>query len=62
MVSRRRAPRRYYELLYGMRTQAQLAPSGHAQRIVIETEYTDRVDLPRFKHEFILRPRAEEPL
>ncbi len=83
---------RYYELLDGMRTQAQLAPSltddviqrrlagqaeallprgaprfritrgGRLNRIVIETEYTDQVDLPLFKHEFTLRPRAEEPL
>jgi hypothetical protein len=46
---------RYYELLDGMRTQARPAPSLHA-------EYTDQVDLPLFKHEFVLRPRAEEPL
>jgi len=32
------------------------------RRIVIETEYTDRVDLPLFKHTFVLRPRAEEAL
>lgn len=35
---------------------------GRPNRIVIETEYTDPVDLPFFKYEFILRPRAEEPL
>jgi hypothetical protein len=32
------------------------------RRIVIETEYTDQVDLPLFKHTFVLRPRAEEAL
>ena len=35
---------------------------GHPNRIVIETEYRERVDLPLFKHTFVLRPRAEEPL
>jgi hypothetical protein len=35
---------------------------GPPNRIVIETEYTDQVDLPLFKHEFVLRPRAEEAL
>ena len=32
------------------------------KRIIIETEYTDQVDLPLFKHTFVLRPRAEEAL
>jgi hypothetical protein len=32
------------------------------RRIVIESEYTDQVDLPLFKHTFVLRPRAEEAL
>lgn len=32
------------------------------RRIVIESEYTDHVDLPLFKHTFVLRPRAEEAL
>jgi len=35
---------------------------GHPNRIIIETEYTDAVDLPLFKHTFVLRPKAEEPL
>lgn len=35
---------------------------GHRNRIVIETGYTDQVNLPLFKHEFVLRPRAEEAL
>lgn len=31
-------------------------------RITIQTEYTDRVELPFFAHTFLLRPRAEAPL
>ena len=31
-------------------------------RILIHTEYSERVDLPFFKHTFVLRPRAEAPL
>ena len=36
--------------------------SNEHKRIIIETEYTDQVDLPLFKHTFVLRPRAEEAL
>ena len=32
------------------------------RRITIETEYNDRVELPFFKHTFVLHPRAEAPL
>ena len=32
------------------------------KRITIQTEYSDRVELPFFRHTFILRPRAEAPL
>ena len=32
------------------------------QRAGEACEYTDQVDLPLFKHTFVLRPRAEEPL
>jgi hypothetical protein len=39
-----------------------ISRGGHPQRIVIETEYTELVDLPLFKHTFVMRPRAEEPL
>ena len=35
---------------------------GHPRRIVIETQYSDKVDLPLFKHTFVMRPRAEAPL
>lgn len=42
--------------------QFKITRTGQPRRIIIESEYTDRVDLPLFKHEFVLRPRAEEPL
>ena len=32
------------------------------KRITIQTEYSDRVELPFFKHTFTLHPRAEAPL
>jgi hypothetical protein len=35
---------------------------GHPNRIVIETEYDDRVNLPFFKYTFVMRPRTEERL
>jgi hypothetical protein len=49
-------------LLPGGSPRFTITRGGHPNRIVIETEYTDRVDLPLFKHSFVLRPRAEEPL
>jgi hypothetical protein len=35
---------------------------GHPNRIVIETEYDDHVNLPFFKYTFVMRPRTEERL
>jgi hypothetical protein len=32
------------------------------RRITIQTEYSDLVELPFFKHTFVLHPRAEAPL
>ena len=32
------------------------------RRITIQTDYSDRVELPFFKHTFELHPRAEAPL
>jgi hypothetical protein len=49
-------------LLPGGSPRFTITRGGHPNRIVIETEYTDQVDLPLFKHKFVLRPRAEEPL
>jgi hypothetical protein len=34
----------------------------NGKRITIQTEYSDRVELPFFKHTFLFRPRAEAPL
>ena len=42
--------------------QFEITRGGHPNRNVIETEYTDRVELPFFKHAFFMHPRAEEPL
>lgn len=44
------------------RPHFKITRSDHPKRITIETEYTDQVDLPLFKHTFVLKPRAEEPL
>jgi hypothetical protein len=31
-------------------------------QVTIQTEYSETVDLPLFRHTFVLRPRAEAPL
>jgi hypothetical protein len=49
-------------LLPGPTPQFRITRGGTPNRIVIETEYTDRVDLPFFKRTFVMHPRAEEPL
>jgi hypothetical protein len=49
-------------LLPGRRPEFKITRGGHPNRIIIETHYTDRVDLPLFKHTFVMHPRAEEPL
>lgn len=36
--------------------------SGQPNLIVIETQYSDRVELPFFRRTFVMRARAEEPL
>jgi hypothetical protein len=41
-----------------LRIDRSLRPS----RITIEGHYTESVELPKFRHTFDLRPRAEEPL
>ena len=48
--------------LLGRSPRFRITRGGHPNRILIETEYTDSVDLPLFKHGFVLRPRAEERL
>ena len=49
-------------LLSGGSPRFKITRTGQPRRIIIETEYTEKVDLPLFHHEFVLRPRAEEPL
>ncbi|HEU5305154.1 MAG TPA: hypothetical protein VFU40_10960 [Gemmatimonadales bacterium] len=49
-------------LLPGDPPKFRITRGGHPYRITIETEYTEHVDLPLFKHTFVLRPKAEEPL
>ena len=49
-------------LLPGSLPRFRITRTVQPKRIIIETEYTEKVDLPLFKHEFVLRPRAEEPL
>lgn len=48
--------------LLGQSPVFDISRGGHPSRITIEAQYADSVDLPFFKHRFILRPRAEEPL
>jgi hypothetical protein len=49
-------------VLPGRRPKFKITRGGTPNRIVIETEYTELVDLPLFKHTFVMHPRAEEPL
>jgi hypothetical protein len=49
-------------VLPGRRPKFRITRGGNPRRIVIETEYIERVDLPLFKHTFVMHPRAEEPL
>ena len=49
-------------LLPGGSPEFIITRGGHPNTITIETQYTEEVDLPLFKHTFVLRPKAEEPL
>lgn len=49
-------------LLMGGSPRFTITRGGRPNRIVIQGEYTDQVDLPLFKHTFVLRPRAVEAL
>jgi hypothetical protein len=49
-------------LLPGGSPEFIITRGGHPNRITIETEYTEEVDLPLFKHTFVLHPKAEGPL
>lgn len=49
-------------LLPGGSPGFRITRGGHPNRITIEAEYEEHVDLPLFKHTFVLRPKAQEPL
>jgi hypothetical protein len=49
-------------LLHRPPPQFRITRGGDPNHIVIETQYTDRVDLPFFKRTFVMHPRVEEPL
>lgn len=49
-------------LFHGSGPEFKITRGGQPRRIVIESQYTDKVDLPLFKHTFVMRPRAEAPL
>ena len=45
--------------LLGEAPRFRITRGARPNRITIQTEYTERVDLPFFKHTFVLRPHAE---
>jgi len=49
-------------LLPGGSPRFKITRGGHPNRVIITAEYTEEVDLPFFKHTFVLRPRTEEAL
>jgi hypothetical protein len=61
-VINRRLSARADSLLPRQHPEFRISRGGQPTRIVIETQYTEHVSLPLFKHTFILRPHAEEPL
>jgi hypothetical protein len=48
--------------LLGESPPFRITRDGRSNRITIQTEYTESVDLPFFKHTFVLRPRAQDQL
>jgi hypothetical protein len=48
--------------ILGYSPDFRIARGGRPQRITIQTEYKESVELPFFHHTFVLRPRAEAPL
>lgn len=48
--------------LLGQRPTIRIDRGARSNHIVIEARYTETVNLPLFKHTFVLRPRVEEPL
>jgi hypothetical protein len=61
-VIQRRLTAQADSLLPGRRALFKITRGGTPKKIVIETVYSDKVELPLFKHTFIMHPRAEERL
>jgi hypothetical protein len=61
-VIQRRLTAQADSLLPGRHPQFKITRGGTPKKITIETVYTDKVELPLFKHSFVMRPRAEERL
>ena len=61
-VIQRRLTAQADSLLPGRRPQFTITRGGTPNRIIIETVYSDKVELPFFKHTFVMHPRAEERL
>ena len=61
-VIHRRLQAQADSIMPGRHPQFKITRGVTPNRIVIETEYQDHVDLPFFKHTFLMHPRAEEPL
>ena len=61
-VIQRRLTAQADSLLPGRRPQFKITRGGSPKKIIIETTYSEKVELPLFKHTFVLHPRAEERL
>jgi hypothetical protein len=61
-VIQRRLTAQADSLLPGRRPQFKITRGGTPRKIIIETVYSDKVELPLFKHTFVMHPRAEERL
>jgi hypothetical protein len=61
-VIQRRLTAQADSLLPGRRPHFKISRGGSPKKIIIETIYSDKVELPLFKHTFVMRPRAEERL
>jgi hypothetical protein len=48
--------------LLGQTPKLTIERGGRPYRITIQASYTETVELPLFKHTFVLAPKAEEPL
>jgi hypothetical protein len=48
--------------LLGQTPALRIERGGRPSRITIEARYTETIELPLFKHTFMLTPHAEEPL